>query len=235
MAGILITHEGPDGSGKATQAGILRSWLERQGVQVSFYAFPTYEASSIAQVIRTMLHHHKDEWTALPWESRALLYIANRIEYRDRILEDLKEGKTVLCDRYAESNFAHLAGLTENIKEREHIIEKLSYLEFEYLGMPRPDITFLHTMLPEHRQELIRKREGGVGDVNEQNSAYLSSVEQSYLMMAEKQPNHFCHIPSDYNGSLEEPQKIHQRVVRALQCHPVWKAYAVSISKNVPV
>jgi dTMP kinase len=235
MAGILITHEGPDGSGKATQAALLRSWLERQGVQVSFYAFPTYEESSIAGLIRTMLHNCKEEWTALPWESRALLYIANRIEYRDRIYEDLKEGKTVLCDRYAESNFAHLAGLTEHIKEREHIIEKLSYLEFEYLGMPRPNIIFLHTMLPRHRQELIRKREGGAGDVNEQNNTYLSSVEESYLMMAKRRPDHFCHIPSDRDGSLEEPQEIHQRVVHALQGHPVWKAYAVSIPTNISV
>ena len=50
MKGHLIVLEGLDGSGKATQAGLLAQALEQQGLSVRKISFPNYESPACAPV-----------------------------------------------------------------------------------------------------------------------------------------------------------------------------------------
>ena len=50
MKGRLLTVEGLDGSGKATQANLLCDFLKEQGITVREVSFPDYDHSSSALV-----------------------------------------------------------------------------------------------------------------------------------------------------------------------------------------
>ena len=50
MSGKLIVFEGTDGSGKATQAGLLCRHLEREGIPFREIDFPRYGKPSAAMV-----------------------------------------------------------------------------------------------------------------------------------------------------------------------------------------
>ena len=50
MSGKLIVIEGLDGSGKATQAALLRKELEKKGITVRGLSFPDYGSLSSGPV-----------------------------------------------------------------------------------------------------------------------------------------------------------------------------------------
>ena len=50
MSGKLIVFEGTDGSGKATQAGLLCRHLEREGIPFQEIDFPRYGKLSLIHI-----------------------------------------------------------------------------------------------------------------------------------------------------------------------------------------
>jgi dTMP kinase len=102
MDGLLIAIEGLDQSGKETQAQRLRQWFEARGRQVESLDFPSYE-TAIGQEIWKGLHGERDYGP----DTIQLLYIANRHEFKPRIIEWLASGRVVICDRYSASSVAY--------------------------------------------------------------------------------------------------------------------------------
>jgi dTMP kinase len=100
--GILIAFEGMDQSGKETQARRLREWFEARGRIVESLDFPYYD-TAIGREIWKGLHGERDYGP----DTIQLLYIANRHEFKPRILEWLAEGRVVICDRYTASSVAY--------------------------------------------------------------------------------------------------------------------------------
>ena len=104
MAGFFITLEGIDFCGKTTQARKLVSYLERKGYEVLLVREPG--GDRIAERIRRILLSKKNsDMTGL---TELLLYEAARSQLTQRvILPALKQGKAVVCDRYADSSLAY--------------------------------------------------------------------------------------------------------------------------------
>ena len=100
--GILIAFEGMDQSGKETQARRLRRWFEARGRQVESLDFPYYD-TPIGQEIWKGLHGERNYGP----DTIQLLYIANRHEFKPRIVEWLAAGRVVICDRYTASSVAY--------------------------------------------------------------------------------------------------------------------------------
>lgn len=102
--GCFITFEGPDGSGKTTQAHALYAHLLQEGYPVLMLREPG--GTDIGNQIRNVLHDVKNV-QMLP-TTELLLYSASRAQLVGEVIRPaLVAGKAVLCDRYAESTLAY--------------------------------------------------------------------------------------------------------------------------------
>jgi dTMP kinase len=99
---MLIAFEGLDQSGKETQAQLLRERLREAGRKVRLLSFPDY-GTSIGEEIARALAGERDYGA----DVMQLLFVANRHERREAIIEWLNGGLILLCDRYRASSIAY--------------------------------------------------------------------------------------------------------------------------------
>jgi dTMP kinase len=165
MRGLLIAFEGLDQSGKQTQAELLRDHLKSAGRKVRLLSFPDY-GTSIGEEIARALQGERDYGP----DVMQLLYIANRYERKDEILQWLDGGLIVVCDRYRASSVAY----------GEAFGLDAAWLADAQKYLPAPDITFLLDIAPEtsaHRKTSDR-------DKYERDLQLLSRVRDSYVRQA---------------------------------------------------
>lgn len=104
MSGLLITLEGPEGSGKTSQIKPLVEWLAGQGLVV--YTTREPGGTSIGEQIRHVIHDLKN--TEMHPRAEALLYQAARAQIVEQVLRPrLAAGEIVICDRYFDSTLAY--------------------------------------------------------------------------------------------------------------------------------
>lgn len=125
--GSLIVIEGLDRTGKTTQTERLLAKLASIGVNHKLVKFPQRE-TEIGMMINKYL---TDKTFQLKDQAAHLLFSANRWELVNSIEEDLKNGVTVVLDRYVYSGVAYSAA---------------KGLDFDWClnpdkGLPKPDVT----------------------------------------------------------------------------------------------
>lgn len=104
IAGIFITLEGGEGSGKTTQATRLCRLLAAQGYKVLHTREPG--GTPVAEKLRSILLDSSAEGIAP--ETEALLILAARRQHVDHIIKPaLKRGMIVVCDRFSDSTMAY--------------------------------------------------------------------------------------------------------------------------------
>lgn len=163
--GPLIAFEGLDQSGKETQARLLRARLERAGHRVEALTFPD-DTTRLGQEIRAALGNLR----TFPPDVMQLLYIANRHERRETILEWQAAGAIVICDRYLASSIAY--GEAQGVDA--------AWLADTQRLLPQPALTILLDIGPEIA--LARKQAGR--DRYERDLALLARVRASYRRLA---------------------------------------------------
>lgn len=105
MKNLLIAFEGIDGSGKSTQIKLLAEALRNKGHKVHTTCEPTSKA--LGKMIRASFSGEK------PQDERVIagLFVADRLQHildeEEGILRKLKDGYTVITDRYYFSSFAY--------------------------------------------------------------------------------------------------------------------------------
>ncbi|MDN5845822.1 MAG: dTMP kinase [Candidatus Nitrosocosmicus sp.] len=167
--GKIIVLEGLDKSGKTTQAHLLHDYLnDKNPGQTVLFSFPDY-STTIGQEIRSFLDG-KVQYNA---ETKHMLLSANRWEKKESILESLSSGKTIILNRYYQSNLVY--GLANG-------------LDFEWLtildkGMPKEDVTILLDISP--RVSYLRSIVNNfILDDFEKNREFLERVRINYLKLA---------------------------------------------------
>ena len=121
---MIIAIEGIDGAGKTTLLATLREQLHAEVI-----AFPRYETSIHAQLVRRALYQQMGDLTDSVY-AMATLFALDRHEARE------------LLHPFVASNAAYSWARTGD----ETIIDWVAELEFNTLGVPRPDLqVFLNT------------------------------------------------------------------------------------------
>lgn len=137
-AGLFITFEGIDGSGKSTQSKKLAEHLRKLGYDVVETREPG--GSEGAEEIRALvLQGDPDRWSA---ETEILLFTAARRDHLERLINPaLAAGKIVVCDRFADSTRMY-QGLSRG--DLRDVVDTLHEL---MIGR-EPDLTILIDMDP---------------------------------------------------------------------------------------
>ena len=162
MKGLLIAFEGLDQSGKQTQAELLRDRFVDQGRDVTLLSFPDYD-TPIGNEIASALHGDRHYAPDL----MQLLYVANRYERKQQIVDAKGEGTIVVCDRYVASSVAY--GEAQGLDP--------SWLLDIQKHLPQPDVTILLDIPP----EASARRKAAGRDKYERDLAMLGRVRDSYL------------------------------------------------------
>lgn len=101
---MFITFEGPDGSGKTTQAHLLVGRLQQQGYEVVLTREPG--GTPIGDQIRAVLHDPAN--TDMRPQAEILLYSASRAQLVAQVIRPaLAQGQVVVCDRFYDSTLAY--------------------------------------------------------------------------------------------------------------------------------
>src|SRR5580700_6902920 len=103
-SGLFITFEGPDGSGKSTQARMLAERLRGEGRTVLESAEPG--GTPIGQQIRRILLDPANR-ELTPIAELLLMFAARAQNVEQWILPALAAGKIVISDRFTDSSIAY--------------------------------------------------------------------------------------------------------------------------------
>lgn len=180
--GKLIVIEGTDGSGKSTQFRLLSQRLEHEGVEFRHIVFPRYDQDSSA-LIRMYLG---GEFGSKPSDVNA--YAASTFYAVDRFASYKMDwgtwyeaGGVVLSDRYTTSNAVHQT--SKEPEDRQAAFLKWLYdLEYDKLGLPRPDLTIYLDVPTDFTEKLLRRREQNTNtkaDIHEQDTSYLATCRRT--------------------------------------------------------
>lgn len=106
--GIFITFEGPDGSGKTTQLGLLADWLRSHGHTPTLLRQPG--GTTLGENIRALLLDSRAGQGVAPLTELALMFADRAQSIHEIIHPTLEAGGVVLCDRYTDSSEAYQGG-----------------------------------------------------------------------------------------------------------------------------
>jgi dTMP kinase len=195
MAGLFLSLDGIDGTGKSTQCRLLAEWLREQGHCVTECTDPG--GTPVGQVIRDLLLGHRHSLTPA---CEALLFMASRAQLVSDIIRPVLDGgHTVIADRFLLANVVyqgHAGGL-----DPQQLWEagRLS------TGGLEPDLTLVLDLPLESAAARQQQRRGEQDRMERRDDAYRTRVRQGFLDEANRRPRQIRVI--DASGSVAEVQE----------------------------
>ena len=174
---LFITFEGGEGTGKSLQIRLLYKRLSKLGIPVLL----TYEpgGTSFGRRIARLLKWSQDV-NIFP-AAELILFNASRAQLVDEVLKPaLKDGKVVICDRYADSTTAY-QGYGRGLN-----LEMVKAINEAATGKLEPDLTILLDMPVE--EGLARKRLKKPDRFEQEDLAFHQRVRGGYLKMVANDP-----------------------------------------------
>lgn len=171
---MFITLEGIEGVGKTTHMQFIAALLEQAGHQIVQTREPG--GTRTGEAIRELVLNAKE--LDISSETELLMIFSARAQHLDEIIRPaLRQGKTVLCDRFTDATYAYQGG-GRGIEKT-----KISILEDWVQGPLRPDLTLLLDADVELGLERARKR-GEADRFESETVNFFKAVRQSYLDIA---------------------------------------------------
>lgn len=202
MAGLLITMEGVEGSGKSTQLQRLVERLRAAGIPLLVSKEPGGTALG-QELRRLLLEPHPSGETWCP-ESELMLFYADRAQHLARVVHPaLAEGKVVLLDRFDDSTRAYQGaqGVSDAVLDR---------LGDVVLGRFRPNLTLVLDVDPEISLERVHARNASLGEGFRETRfdhaalEFHRRVRTRFLQIAHRDPQRVAVIPADGGPSQVE-------------------------------
>lgn len=185
--GLFITFEGPDGTGKTTNANLLEQYLKDQGYDCLRTREPG--GTIVGEKIREVLLSNESKGMAS--ETEALLYAAARQEIVLHVLlPALNSGKIVICDRFYDSSIAY-QGYGRNLGE-----EYVRNINEAAIKLCKPDITFLLWSKKECVESRVNTR-GEKDRLEGEKEEFFEKVREGFLKIYEKEPDRMILINTE--------------------------------------
>jgi dTMP kinase len=185
---MFITLEGIEGSGKTTQICRLVEFFEGRGIECVATRQPG--GTLIGENIRSILLDPAN--SALEPLAELLLYMADRAQHINELIRPaLKNGKTVVCDRYFDATLVY-QGFARGLSI--DLIGQLHQLLFDDL---KPDVTLLLDLSPQAGLERAwqqlnnGQRSGDESRFEAEAVAFHEKVRSGYLQLARLEPERF--------------------------------------------
>lgn len=197
-SGRFIVLDGPDGSGKSTQAALLVERLKQGGFQSEHLRDPG--RTDLGEQIRVLL---LDPLREISPRAEALLFLASRAQLvEEKVRPALAEGKVVVCERFSSATIAYqgsAAGLGVEVVEK--------VCQFATGGLV-PDITMILDLVPD---EALRRIQGKLDRLEMKGRDFHERVRLGFLQYALSHPG--AVIVIDAAGAAEE---VHERIWSAV-------------------
>lgn len=168
VAGLFVTFEGIDRSGKTTQARMLCDALGDE-------ALPVREpgGTPVGERVREVL---KDPGLELGPEAEALLFAAARAELVSRVIRPaLEDGRVVVSDRFLDSSLAY-QGIVRGLG-----VDRVLELNRCAFGDLLPERTFV---LDLDAIAAARRRRREPDRIEREGAAFQAAVGEAYLQLA---------------------------------------------------
>lgn len=219
--GRFIVIEGTDGSGKTTQFEKLVLRMEKP---VALFDFPQYNEPSSFFVKEYLAGHYGAIEDVGPYKA-SLFYALDRFDVGSKINKALNERKFVIANRYVGSNMGHQGAQINDKKERLKYFNWNYDLEYNILGIPKPDINIILHMPAEMAQKMVDKKSqsmrqyvgGKKRDLLESDLQHLKRAEETYLEMSKLFSDNFIVVECVENGKLLSIDEIHEKVWKIVE------------------
>lgn len=205
MKGFFITFEGGEGTGKSTQARLLAAYLENRGYPCVVTREPG--GSDGAEEIRNLVVKGAvARWDAVT--EMLLMYAARRDHLVKKIWPALKDGKTVICDRFADSTTAYQGYGYSGAPSPEDV----SRLYDIVIGAFKPDLTIIMDLPVEKGLERALRRDANSNRYERMGTDFHRNLRQAFLTIAAENPDRCVVVNAD--RSVED---IHKEIVSAVE------------------
>lgn len=202
--GFFITLEGGEGSGKTTVLGRVAAYLQNRSMPYRITREPG--GVEIAEKIRAIILDPAH--TAMDARTEALLYAASRSQHLAEVVEPaLREGLTVLCDRFVDSSLVyqgHARGLG---------MEEVWSINRFAIGDRMPELTFYLDVDPEiGLSRIAANQEREVNRLDLESLSFHQKVREGYQLLAQANPDRI--VVLDANRPVH---MVEQDIVRTLE------------------
>jgi dTMP kinase len=180
--GLFITFEGPDGSGKSTQARLLAQRLRGEGRAVVESVEPG--GTPIGQQIRRILLDPANKELA-PTAELLLMFAARAQNVEQWILPALQQGHIVISDRFTDSSIAYQGAGRGLGRDRVLELDRIACR-----GVV-PDLTICIDLDTETGLARALARGGMETRLEEQAIEFHHKVREAYHELARSEPQRF--------------------------------------------
>ena len=220
----LFVIEGVDGAGKSTQIKLLRNFFTKKGSDCEYLHFPRTDAPYFGELIARFLRGEFGSLKEVDPYLVAMIYAGDRKDAADLLQRWLKEGKTVLLDRYTYSNIAYQCAKLNSGNEQDKLMNWILSLEFSHFSIPQPDLNifldvphqFTETKLSASRDGNDRNYLNGTSDIHEESLEFQKKVRDIYLRISLTDERLAVIDCSNENGDMLPPEDIFLRIIELL-------------------
>lgn len=203
---LFITFEGIEGCGKTTQIGHLTSFFKK--ARRPFLLTREPGGTGVGVKIREILLSSDN--AGLEPMAELFLYVADRIQhYRQVILPALRQGKVVLCDRFADATTVY-QGFGRGLD-----LAWIEEIHSRALENAKPDLTFLLDLPVEvglkRAWKRLKKDQTGEDRFEKEALDFHRRIREGYLTLARKEP---CRII--VLDGMKDEQTLHGEIVSHL-------------------
>jgi dTMP kinase len=203
---IFITFEGIEGCGKTTQIGLLTSFLE--SLHRPFLLTREPGGTRVGEQIRQILL--SSENVGIEPMAELYLYAAARVQHLRQVISPaLREGKVVICDRFADATLAY-QGYGRGVD-----LAWIEEIHARTMENVKPDLTFLLDLPVEEglRRALKRMEKHSVKEDRFEKEAldFHRRVREGYLILARNEPRRIILL-----DGMKEEKTLHGEILTHL-------------------